>query len=102
MSHAIKRKLCYALSAIGTFGLVISGSAAMIAVALLPFAAMSALQAFILWIVWNLTAPLLDFIPQAYKSIDFLPVWGVVVIVWIVSRVLFGARMSIRVVKKGE
>lgn len=67
-----------------------------IAVAIALFAAITAFQALIAWLVWNLVAPMLPFIPVEYQALGFLQVWGIVAVVRIVGRVLFGT------VKKGD
>ena len=59
-------------------------------IGLAMFAFVTALQALILWVVWNLTAPLFTFIAAEYQHFDFLTVWGAVAVVYIAGRILFG------------
>lgn len=60
------------------------------------FAAVTAIQALILWVIWNLTAPLFTFIAAEYQQLGFLTVWGAVAVVRIIGHIIFGT------VKKGE
>lgn len=71
-----------AIGIVGTGGLV----AVILAVGVMAgmFALYTALQALLLWVVWNWTAPLFDFIPTAYRHLDFLTVWGGVAVIRLV------------------
>lgn len=90
----LRRKVIDVLALLG-FGAVVTGGSIVlvliaVGIALGLFALMTALWAVILWAAWNWTAPLFDFIPANYKHLDFLMVWGAVVVVRLIRSILFG------------
>jgi hypothetical protein len=70
-------------------GVSIVGIALAIGLAIALFAAITAFQAVIVYLVWNLVAPMFSFVPAEYQSLGFLQVWGAVAVIRIVGRVLF-------------
>lgn len=70
---------------------VVAASVALgIALAIGVLALKGAILAAVAWVCWNFIAPHLDFVPVAQQHIDFLTVWGVIVLLLIVRAVLFG------------
>lgn len=73
------------IGATSVFGMLAIG----IIVTLCMFAIITAFQALILWVVWNWTAPMFDFIPAQYKEVEFMAVWGVTAVCRIIGRIFF-------------
>jgi hypothetical protein len=80
-------------SAIAGFGIIagvsVLGVTLAIGIAIALFAAITAFQAVIVYLVWNLVAPMFAFVPVEYQTLGFLQVWGAVAVIRIIGRVLF-------------
>lgn len=80
------------LSTIAGFGLIVGASALGaflgLCVALISFAIWTGIVAVVFWGVWNFVAPMLDFIPEHYRHLAFLQMWGIVAVLRLFSRFL--------------
>lgn len=57
---------------------------------LLGFAGFTAFAAWLIWLLWNFVAPQLSFIPVEYARLNFLLVWGLIVLVVILRGLIKG------------
>lgn len=91
---SLRNKFSNILVAAGIVSLGAGAALGIVAITILSavgvFAAITALQALFLWVVWNWTAPLFNFIPAEYQALGFMTVWGVVAVVRIIGRIVFG------------
>ena len=83
-------RIASAIAGVGIIaGVSIVGIALAIGLAIALFAAITAFQAVIVYLVWNLVAPMFAFVPVEYQTLGFLQVWGAVAVIRIIGRVLF-------------